>query len=124
MPASYQRAVPLKMRRNFRNRKIASVPVKGPAFSDPKGASRPSAEGKVSGEGKVGRFPGSRGRGPPRVFGFFLRVEKETAPPRAVAAKRKLDEIIIKCVTEKAERKERTNSLRLCPQGEPRREKK
>ena len=37
MPASYQRAVPLKMRRNFRNRKIASVPVKGPAFSDPKG---------------------------------------------------------------------------------------
>ena len=30
-------------------------------------------------------------RGPPRVFGFFLRVEKETAPPRAVAAKRKLD---------------------------------
>ena len=32
-------------------------------------------------------------RGPPRVFGFFLRVEKETAPPRAVAAKEKLDEM-------------------------------
>ena len=54
---------------------------------------------------------GSGDPGPPRVFGFFLRVEKETAPPRAVAAKRKLDEIIIKCVTGKAERKERTNSL-------------
>ena len=79
------------MRRNFRNRKIASVPVKGPAFSDPKGTSRPSAEGKVSGEGKAGQPLGSRGRGPPRVFGFFLRVEKETAPPRAVAAKEKLD---------------------------------
>ena len=46
-------------------------------------------------------------RGPPRVFGFFLRVEKETAPPRAVAAKRKLDEIIIKCITEKAKRRKR-----------------
>ena len=41
LPASYRRAVPQKMRRNFRNRKIASVPVKGPAFSDPKGTSRP-----------------------------------------------------------------------------------
>ena len=91
MPASYQRAVPLKMRRNFRNRKIASVPVKGPAFSDPKGTSRPSAEGKVSGEGEAGQPLGSRGRGPPRVFGSFLRVEKGTAPPRAVAAKRTLD---------------------------------
>ena len=50
------------MRRNFRNRKIASVPVKGPAFSDPKGASRPSAEGEVSGEGEVGQPLGSRGR--------------------------------------------------------------
>ena len=97
------------MRRNFRNRKIASVPVKGPAFSDPKGASRPSAEGKVGGEGKAGQPLGSRGRRvpvahkqgadrsgsgdprPPRVFGFFLRVEKETAPPRAVAAKKKPD---------------------------------
>ena len=76
------------MRRNFRNRKIASVPVKGPAFSDPKGR---QAEGKVSGEGKAGQPLGSRGRGPPRVFGFFLRVETETAPPRAVAAKEKLD---------------------------------
>ena len=62
MPASYRHAVPLKMRRNFRNRKIASVPVKGPAFSDPKGASRPSAEGKVSGEGEVKQPLGSRGR--------------------------------------------------------------
>ena len=79
------------MRRNFRNRKIASVPVKGPAFSDPKGTSRPSAEGKVGGEGKAGQPLGSRGRGPPRVFGFFLRVEKETAPPRAVAAMKKPD---------------------------------
>ncbi len=110
MPASYRHAVPLKMRRNFRNRKIASVPVKGPAFSDPKGASRPSAEGKGGGEGEAGQPLGSRGRRvpvahkqgadrsgsgdprPPRVFGFFLRVEKETAPPRAVAAKKKLDE--------------------------------
>ena len=64
MPASYQRAVPLKMRRNFRNRKIASVPVKGPAFSDPKGTSRPSAEGKVSGEGEAEQPLGSRGRDP------------------------------------------------------------
>ena len=64
-PASYRNAVPLKMRRNFRNRKIASVPVKGPAFSDPKGTSRPSAEGKVGGEGKAGQPLGSRGRGPP-----------------------------------------------------------
>ena len=79
------------MRRNFRNRKIASVPVKGPAFSDPKGTSRTSAEGKGGGEGEVEQLPGSRGRGPPRVFGSFLRVEKGTAPPRAVAAKRKLD---------------------------------
>ena len=41
LPARYRQAVPPKMRRNFRNRKIASVPVKGPAFSDPKGTSRP-----------------------------------------------------------------------------------
>ena len=37
LPVCFQSAVPPKMRRNFRNRKIASVPVKGPAFSDPKG---------------------------------------------------------------------------------------
>ena len=60
LPTRYQHAVPPKMRRNFRNRKIASVPVKGPAFSDPKGTSRPSAEGKVGGEGKAGQ---PRGRG-------------------------------------------------------------
>ena len=76
MPASYRQSVPLKMRRNFRNRKIASVPVKGPAFSDPKGTSRPSAEGKVSGEGEAGQPPGSRGRGPPRIFAYFLFVKK------------------------------------------------
>ena len=35
--------------------------------------------------------PGVEGPQPPRVFGSFLRVEKGTAPPRAVAAKRKLD---------------------------------
>ena len=35
--------------------------------------------------------PGVEGSRPPRVFGFFLRVEKETAPPRAVAAKEKSD---------------------------------
>ena len=64
------------MRRNFRNRKIASVPVKGPAFSDPKGTSRPSAEGKVSGEGEAGQPLGSRGRGPPRIFAYFLFVKK------------------------------------------------
>ena len=34
---------------------------------------------------------GSGDSRPPRVFGAFLRVEKGTAPPRAVAAKRKLD---------------------------------
>ena len=128
MPASYQQAVPPKMRRNFRNRKIASVPVKGPAFSDPKGASRPKRS--VVRQGRTthrttylrGNVPvnisfappyfsqaeqplGSRGRRvpvahkqgadrsgsgdsqPPRVFGSFLRVEKGTAPPRAVAAK-------------------------------------
>ena len=94
MPASYRRAVPLKMRRNFRNRKIASVPVKGPAFSDPKGTSRPSAEGKVSGEGEAGQPRGRGGavcrwhtnkaptgaaaetRGPPRIFAYFLFVKK------------------------------------------------
>ena len=64
LPACFQSAVPPKMRRNFRNRKIASVPVKGPAFSDPKGASRPSAEGKVSGEGEAGQPLGSRGHSP------------------------------------------------------------
>ena len=63
-PTRFRKAVPLKMRRNFRNRKIASVPVKGPAFSDPKGTSRPSAEGKVGGEGKAGQPLGSRGRDP------------------------------------------------------------
>ena len=62
LPACYRRAVPPKMRRNFRNRKIASVPVRGPAFRDPKGTSRPSAEGKVSGEGEAGQPLGSRGR--------------------------------------------------------------
>ena len=76
MPASYRNAVPLKMRRNFRNRKIASVPVKRPAFSDPKGTSRPSAEEKVSGEGEAGQPPGSRGQGPPRIFAYFLFVKK------------------------------------------------
>ena len=35
---------------------------------------------------------GSGDPGPPRVFGSFLRVEKGTAPPRAVAARKKLDE--------------------------------
>ena len=49
-------------------------------------------------------------RAPPRVFGFFLRVEKETTPPRAVAAKKKLDEIIIKYITEEAERKREISS--------------
>ena len=128
MPASYRCAVPLKMRRNFRNRKIASVPVKGPAFSDPKGTSRPkrsvvrqgrttrrtthlrgsvpvnvsfaplyfSQAGQPRGRGgavcrwhtnKAPTGAAAETRGPPRVFGFFLRVEKETAPPRAVAAK-------------------------------------
>ena len=48
---------------------------------------------------------GSGDSRPPRVFGAFLRVEKGTAPPRAVAAKEKLDEIIIKCITEKAGRR-------------------
>ena len=64
----------------------------------------------MSGEGETGQPLGSRGRGPPRVFGFFLRVEKETAPPRAVAAKKKLDEIIIKYITEEAERKREISS--------------
>ena len=63
----------------------------------------------MSGEGEAGQPRGRGGRrvpvahkqgadrsgsgdpGPPRVFGSFLRVEKGTAPPRAVAAKRKLD---------------------------------
>ena len=76
MSACFQSAVPLKMRRNFRNRKIASVPVKGPAFSDPKGASRPSAEGKVSGEGEVDQPRGRGGGGPPRIFAYFLFVKK------------------------------------------------
>ena len=67
--------------------------------------------GRVRAGLQAGQPPGSRGRRvpvahkqgadrsgsgdsqPPRVFGFFLRVEKETAPPRAVAAKRKLDVI-------------------------------
>ena len=53
-----------KMRRNFRNRKIASVPVKGPAFSDPKGASRQKKKKKVSGEGEAGQLLGSRGHSP------------------------------------------------------------
>ncbi len=64
-----------KMRRNFRNRKIASVPVKGPAFRDPKGTSRPSAAEKVSGEGKAGQ---PRGRGvatPARLW--FLSPRRE-----------------------------------------------
>ena len=76
MPTCFQRAVPPKLRRNFRNRKIASVPVKGPAFSDLKGTSRPSAEGKVSGEEEAGQPLGSRGRGPPRIFAYFLFVKK------------------------------------------------
>ena len=63
------------MRRNFRNRKIASVPVKGPAFSDPKGASRPSAEGKVSGEGEAGQ-PRGRGAGAPARL-WFLSPRRE-----------------------------------------------
>ena len=75
MPASYQRAVPLKMRRNFRNRKIASVPVKGPAFSDPKGTSRPSAEGKVSGEGKAEQPRGRGAKAPARLW--FLSPRRE-----------------------------------------------
>ena len=45
---------------------------------------------------------GSGDSRPPRVFGAFLRVEKGTAPPRAVAAKEKLDEIIIKCDNRKS----------------------
>ena len=76
LPTCFQRAVPLKMRRNFRNPKIASVPVKGPAFSDPKGTSRPSAEGKVSGEGEAGQ---PRGRGvatPARLWCLSPRRER------------------------------------------------
>ena len=83
MPASYQRAVPLKMRRNFRNRKIASVPVKGPAFSDPKGTSRPSAEGKVGGEGEAGQPLGSRGRDPRESLHTFFSSRKYGPPRRA-----------------------------------------
>ena len=49
---------------------------RGPAFSDPKGTSRPSAEGKESGEGKAEQPLGSRGRGPPRIFAYFLFVKK------------------------------------------------
>ena len=68
------------MRRNFRNRKIASVPVKGPAFRDPKGTSRPSAEGKVSGEGEAGQ---PRGRG-----GAVCRWHTNKAPTGAAAETR------------------------------------
>ena len=101
LPASYRRAVPQKMRRNFRNRKIASVPVKGPAFSDPKGTSRPSAEGKVSGEGEARQPLGSRGRGPPRIFAYFLFVKKVW--PAAASGRVKIRWNESKCITGKAE---------------------
>ena len=100
MPACFQSAVPPKMRRNFRNRKIASVTVKGPAFSDPKGASRPSAEGKVSGEGEAGQ-PRGRGGGAPRESLHTFFSSRKYGPPRR-AAKEKLDEIIIKCDNRKS----------------------
>ena len=81
----FQRAVPLKMRRNFRNRKIASVPVKGPAFSDPRGTSRPSAEGKMGGEGKAEQPLGSRGRRVPVAHkqGADRSGSGDSRPPHA-----------------------------------------
>ena len=87
MLTCYRRAVPPKMRRNFRNRKIASVPVRGPAFSDPKGASRPSAEGKASGEGKAEQPLGSRGRGPRESLHTFFSSRKYGPPRRAAERK-------------------------------------
>ena len=102
LPTSYRRAVPPKMRRNFRNRKIASVPVKGPAFSDPKGASRPSAEEKVSGEGKAEQPRGRGAKAPARLWFLSPRRERN----RTAACGRGKVETRCKenkCITEKAE---------------------
>ncbi len=64
-----------KMRRNFRNRKIASVPVKGPAFSDPKGASRPSGEGEGAARERQDSPWGRGAEAPARLW--FLSPRRE-----------------------------------------------
>ena len=58
-------------------------------------------------------------RGPPRVFGFFLRVEKETAPPRAVAAMKKPDVMKASAQLKKLGKKIRRGKAASCAAAFP-----